>query len=118
MLGKLRSKNLEIRKKDQEAIDWILGKPVKQNMSLINEVKQSNLPDYFYNPEEQNMTKIGEDGYAVDNWGNTAITQIISNTTNTALDLPNFFGSNVSMMYPSSSINGDINMNYSPIGQY
>lgn len=118
LLGKLRSNNLEIHKKDQEAADWILGKPVKQNMSLINEVKQSNLPDYFYNPEEQNMTKIGEDGYAVDNWGNTAITPIISNTTNTALDLPNFFGSNVSMMYPSSSINGDINMNYSPIGQY
>ena len=46
------------------------------------------------------------------------MTPIITTNNNSALEIPNFFGSNVSMMYPMSSINNEFNLNYSPIGQY
>ena len=111
---KFTTKKGEYDAYQQDFINLVMGKPrTGYNMSLIQEVQQTNLPDYFRNPEDKNMSMIGEDLY-----GDTAIVAPVVNSTNAALDIPNFFGSNVSMMYPMSSINNEWNLNYSPIGSY
>ena len=113
LIQKIMGKRDEMRQEQQDVINWINGDPRRHNMTLAQEIRQEPLPPYFYNPEEQNMTPINPP--KEEPLENLFITPISNN--NTITEFPNFFGSNVSMMYPMSSINGN-NLNYTPIGLY
>lgn len=111
---KLLGKRQERKDAMQDFINQVQGNPERSNMTLLRDVTASQLPPGFFDAVKTSDDYLDALEAEETNIDSFLVSPIVNN--NASLSIPNFFGSNVSMMYPSSSIYNEFNKGYSPFG--